>query len=69
MSCIVKSALSASSRPPRRAACDARAVARQAIVAIAKYAGSKSRQEACDTRVGFELSGKFRTRWPRIQYV
>eukprot|EP00965_Chrysotila_dentata_P168031 5548804-Pleurochrysis_carterae.AAC.1 len=68
MSCIVRSALSAS-RPPRRAACDARAVARQAIVAIAEYAGLKSRQDACDTRVGFEISGKFRTRWPRIQYV
>eukprot|EP00965_Chrysotila_dentata_P180363 5954817-Pleurochrysis_carterae.AAC.2 len=68
MSCIAKSALSAS-RPPRRAACNMRAVARQAIVVAADHTGLKSRQEACDTRIGFELSGKFRTRWPKIQYV
>eukprot|EP00965_Chrysotila_dentata_P077882 2569224-Pleurochrysis_carterae.AAC.1 len=68
MSCNARSAWSAS-RPPRRATCDARAVARQAIVATAEYAGLKSRQDACDTRNGFEISGMFRTRWPRIQYV
>eukprot|EP00965_Chrysotila_dentata_P016607 550784-Pleurochrysis_carterae.AAC.1 len=62
------SALSAS-RPPLIAACDARTVARQAIEAIAEYAGLKSRQDACETRVGFEISGKFRIRWPRSQYV
>eukprot|EP00965_Chrysotila_dentata_P113856 3764039-Pleurochrysis_carterae.AAC.1 len=68
MSCIFRSALSAS-LPPRKTTCEAREVARQAIEVTVEYTGLKSRQDACETRVGLVTSGKFRTRCPRIQYV